>query len=425
VYPDICPIQWRTNIERQQVRGQAAKRRGPTIVLYSHDGFGLGHLSRTIFLGQCIRERDPHANILIVTSSPGTRYVSMPEDFEFVKLPSVTKTGVERYRPLLAASLGTVINLRSSLLLTTVQQLQPDCLFVDHRPAGLKGEVLHTLDWIRRFAPHIRTVVGLRDVVDEASTVIAEWKAQGVYDALEHLYDAVLVYGERVVFDVVREYELPDSVSRKLWFTGYLGRGKPRRSREDIRQSLNLGCERLVVVHAGGGGDGDALITAYLQCVKQLPGDVHSLVVTGPLMDRGDRRRLCQHASGLPVKFVEYQPDLASYVAAADLSVSLGGYNTICEVLSAGVRALIVPRIFPRQEQYIRALRLTDRALIELLPPTRLQPDRLAASVRACLGASFAPSQPVSLDGGARAADIVLSLVHARDRSPASLAHSR
>jgi predicted glycosyltransferase len=413
--------------ERRNVPPSDAERAescGPLIALYSHDGFGLGHLSRTIYLAQHVRALNPRASILIITSSPAAHCLALPEDFEYIKLPSVTKTGVERYRPHLDASLEAVVALRSALLLSTVQHLRPDVLLIDHRPLGLKKEVLPTLQWIRESAPEIQTVAGLRDVIDEADTVVRDWTAQNIYDALEHLFDSVLVYGDRSILDSTKEYAFPRSVAGKTSFTGYLGRDSTRRSREEVRAALGLDGQRLIVVHAGGGGDGGALIVTYLQCIDRLPADVHSLVVTGPLMDRREYERLQAGAANLPVTLVECQEDLASCIAAADLSVSMGGYNTVCEILSARVRAVVIPRIFPRQEQYIRAQRLAACGLIRMLLPIALTPQKLADAVRTALLSCPAPPDSISLDGGRRAAAIISSRLSSHSATARRAVHA-
>jgi predicted glycosyltransferase len=385
--------------------------RVPNIMLYSHDGFGLGHLRRTVRIAQQLRQRLPGASILIVTSSPAAGHPLIPEDIDYIKLPSVTKSGTERYEPHLEMSLESVIALRSALLLTAVQSVQPDLFLVDHRPLGLKKEVLPTLEWIRASAPHIRTVVGLRDIVDDPHTVIQEWQNQGIYEALDKLYDAVLVYGDASIVDITREYALPGPVARKVRFTGYLGSGRANRTREEVRRSLGLTSERLVVVNVGGGGDGSGLIRTYLEALPLLPEDIHSHIVTGPLMPCEERDRLREDSQKPGLTFVEYQDDLASVIASADLSVSMGGYNTVCEVLTAGVPALVVPRIFPRREQHIRARRLEARGLIQVLTSTSLNADTLSAAVRSSLAGSKGRYVPVALDGVGRTADYLLSLL--------------
>ena len=391
-------------------------RRRPYIAFYSHDGFGLGHLSRTLYLASQVRQLEPESDIHIITSSPAAHRVRELDDFAWVKLPSVTKTGVESYRPhRLSADLDSVITLRSTLLGSILQHLQPDLLVIDHRPLGLKREALPALQWLRDWSPHTRIVAGLRDVVDDLRTVRYDWHIQGVYEALENLFDYVLVYGDRSVLDSTQAYAMPEAVRRRTFFVGYLGRGPARKSRDVVRHSLGLTKERLVVVHAGGGGDGARLIETYLDAVRLLPSDVYSLVVAGPLMEPADQHRLHAKISKERVTFTDYQDDLASYVAAADLSVSMGGYNTVCEVLSAGVPSLVIPRIFPRKEQYIRAQRLESRGLLRLILPDSLCPDALSTAAARALERPHSASSPVRLDGGARAARFLHSLLFDRD----------
>ena len=50
----------------------------------------------------------------------------------------------------------------------------------------------------------------------------------------------------------------------------------------------------------------------------------------------------------------------------------MGGYNTSCEILACGRRALIVPRIIPRREQLIRAQRLSELGAVDVLHPQAL-----------------------------------------------------
>jgi predicted glycosyltransferase len=65
-------------------------------------------------------------------------------------------------------------------------------------------------------------------------------------------------------------------------------------------------------------------------------------------------------------------------MARADRVIAMGGYNTICEVLSFQKRALIVPRSVPRREQIIRAERLRNLGLIDLLKAEDLSPRALS-----------------------------------------------
>jgi predicted glycosyltransferase len=66
---------------------------------------------------------------------------------------------------------------------------------------------------------------------------------------------------------------------------------------------------------------------------------------------------------------VDFHPEPTELISCADRIVSMGGYNTISEILSLGKHALIVPRIHPRREQMIRATRLKELGLVDLAHP--------------------------------------------------------
>jgi predicted glycosyltransferase len=86
----------------------------------------------------------------------------------------------------------------------------------------------------------------------------------------------------------------------------------------------------------------------------------------------------------------------------------MAGYNTICEILSLGKRAVVVPRVRPVQEQWIRADKLARLGAIRCVHPDVLTPGKLAWEVQSQLRqASVRTSFPASLDGLDHVADWV------------------
>jgi predicted glycosyltransferase len=98
-----------------------------------------------------------------------------------------------------------------------------------------------------------------------------------------------------------------------------------------------------------------------------------------------------------------FTPDFLSYLAAADLSISMGGYNTCMNILASGVKALVWPYPGDR-EQGLRARRLQAIGAVTVLEETDLQADRLAAIIRRRIGAGRRLSQTIDLGGAARTA---------------------
>jgi predicted glycosyltransferase len=77
----------------------------------------------------------------------------------------------------------------------------------------------------------------------------------------------------------------------------------------------------------------------------------------------------------------------------------MGGYNTVCEILSSDARALVVPRTEPRREQLIRAERLRDLGALDMLEPQRLSADALGAWLAAPPSDHAHARAAIDLDG--------------------------
>src|SRR5260370_507074 len=103
------------------------------------------------------------------------------------------------------------------------------------------------------------------------------------------------------------------------------------------------------------------------------------VILTGPFMPLDVLERLYRLTHNRPqLRVIKFVTDPDILLSLADRVVAMGGYNTVCEVLSFEKPALIVPRIKPRQEQLIRARRLRDLGLIDMLHPHELCPDKMA-----------------------------------------------
>lgn len=371
-------------------------------MFYCHDTYGLGHLRRTLTLAHHLRATMPNLSQLIVTGSPVAGQFNLPDGADYVKLPSVTKNAAGVYQPRsLAGGINAVRNMRKDILLSAARHFQPDFFIVDHAPGGLKGEAVATLRHFKDACPNTKLIVGLRDIMDESATVKASWEREGVYELFDDIYDQILVYGNRNFYDVVEEYGLSPKAAAKTRFVGYLGREPGARKPEEVRASLGMQTDKLVVVTAGGGGDGRALYQAMLRDLEIAgSSDFDCLIVGGPLLSATERTEVRTHlGSRGNVHFLDFTDDMISYVAAADAVISMGGYNTVCEILSTRRPAIIVPRVQPRQEQLIRATVLSDRGLTGMLHPKDLEPERLLASTKTTLADSGSGRPLFPMDG--------------------------
>jgi len=101
-------------------------------------------------------------------------------------------------------------------------------------------------------------------------------------------------------------------------------------------------------------------------------------------------------------------------IDAADLVVSMAGYNTICEILSLRKRAIVVPRVRPVQEQWMRAERMAKLGLLRAIHPDHVTPMKLMGAVIEELNADDGGSQKaynVDLDGMSRVVSSLYALL--------------
>ena len=346
------------------------------ILMYSHDTYGLGHLRRTMAIAEHLRHRG--VNILILTGSPLAGRYEIPEGIDYVRIPGMIKKTNEEYLPLsIKINARHALNIRRNIIVATAKAFQPHLFIVDKAPMGLRREVIPTLKWLKRRQPRTRTILGLRDIMDDAPSTIKEWREKGVYEVLDQYYSEIWVYGNQDLYDPVTEYEIPDNISRKMIFTGYIPRRVPSLNAMTPlrREERLLPAEKLVVVTTGGGGDGYPLMDAYLRMLEEGGGPEHRVIfVTGPFMPRPERELVAKRAARVKARFYHFYRRMETLMGLADAVVTMGGYNTTCEIISQGKPSLVVPREVPRLEQRIRAEALSSKGLIEFLPWDELSP---------------------------------------------------
>jgi predicted glycosyltransferase len=356
------------------------------LLAYSHDGYGLGHLRRNLRVIGGLLARRSNVSVLAVTGCKLAHEFRYPPGVDYLKLPAVTKVSNDCYvADGLDISREDVTRLRARTISEAVDRFEPDLVLVDRHPLGLNDELVPGLRTLRARRPSARLVLGLRDIIDEPTTVCAEWARTGHDATIERLYDSVMVYGSRGVYDLISAYRLTSGVAAKVRFVGYLAHEAPVVPAQQIHGELDLREDtRLALCTLGGGKDAVHVASAFLGAMRLL-GDRcwQGLLVTGPYMSHDDCQQLAESASGIEaVAMRRFVPDLPSHLAAADAVLCMGGYNTLCEALSVGAAAVVVPRVRPRLEQCIRARAFAARGLVRVVHPDALAPELVARELQ-------------------------------------------
>lgn len=352
----------------------------PRVALYSHDAMGLGHMRRNLLLANTLRRFPVRADVLLISGAQEMNAFSTPPGVDCVTLPGFSKTLRKMYVPRrLHMDRDVLSHMRARLIQTALEEFEPDLLIVDRHPRGLLNELDSTLEALTARRRRPRIVLGLRDVLDDPEVVRREWIEEGAEDAVRTYYDTIWIYGDPAVYNQLDEYDFAPDVAARVRFSGYLD---PRLRYTPRTRSADEGAGGLppdvpvVLCQMGGGQDGARVAETFAQTT--MPDDAIGVIVTGPFMPADARDRIRRIAGNHPqIRVLDFVRDPERLLNRARHVVTMGGYNSVCEVLASEKRALIVPRIAPRTEQLIRARRLHTLGLAEMLHPSQLTPDAL------------------------------------------------
>ncbi|HEX2186538.1 MAG TPA: glycosyltransferase [Chloroflexota bacterium] len=370
------------------------------LLMYSQDGMGLGHLRRSRNIAQEVLAREPDANVLILSDAPEAPFFSPLRGLDYLKLPTIVKTGSTAWRNgSLSLAVQETVALRAQVMLQVYHQFRPDAVLVDHMPVGALGELKPLLESAGPGQVRPRFFLGLRDILDAPEVIRQVWTGLGAYDYLP-LYEEVFIYGCRDIYDADLAYRLSPP-ARQVTYCDYVA------SRSQAAPPEEESGDPFILVTGGGGHDAFPLLKAFLEALPLLwqHARVRAVVLTGPNMPAADRAALAARSGSAPVQLLA-SGDTRALLRRASAVVTMAGYNTICELLQARKKALVVPRAGPSAEQRMRSQLLAQRGLARVVDPDALTPDRLALELMRLLLDEAIPDvrHIPAMDGAARAA---------------------
>jgi len=343
------------------------------ILIYSHDTFGLGHLRRCRAIAHEIVDRYKGVSVLIISGSPVIGSFEFKARVDFIRIPGIIKLQNGEYTSLsLHIDLSETLAIREAIIRQTAKVYAPDLFIVDKEPLGLHGEVRNTLYDLKSLG--VSTVLGLRDVLDDKETLLQEWVEKQVFPNLDTLYDQIWIYGVRDFYQPLKGLPLESSVSAKTVYTGYL-----QRLHESIGSEDMVPDAPYLLVTPGGGRDGREMVELVISTYAQYPSmPYHALVVLGPFMHADDRLYFHKQVESIEnITLLDFHPRMEDLIVGAAGMITMGGYNTFCEILSFDKPALLFPRVKPRTEQLIRCQRADELGMLTMLDPDTTTVDQL------------------------------------------------
>jgi predicted glycosyltransferase len=387
------------------------------ILIYSQDGFGLGHLRRNLNICRRIRKHCPQATFLIIADSPVAPFFKLPPRCDFVKLPTIVKVDTGKWQPdQLPLSARELLGIRAEIISNVILSFRPDVFLVDHMPHGALGELAKPLQVLRKYSAHTKVVLGIRDILGAPEVIREQWQKEGAFAAVETFYDAVQIYGCAEMFDVAAEYAFPSSLVNKTRYCGYVCReaNEPILPENALQNFFGERNRKTILVTGGGGADAGFFMEQFINAARLLHTRLpfNAFITSGPFMPKEQCQRLRRQAQDLPILVSRLGEDCIRFLRRADLIISMAGYNTISEILRFRKNAIVVPRAGPSAEQSMRSRLMSERGLFRTIHPQQLTAESLSDLVAQQLSGSPRMNEAMipCLRGASTAAEFMLSI---------------
>jgi predicted glycosyltransferase len=385
------------------------------IIFYCQYVWGMGHLVRSLEFVRALSNHD-------VTLVAGGQDVALdlPDHVDFVRLPALYMD--EMFTTLIpgdsARSVAQIKQARKEVLYALFDQKQPDVFIVELYPFGRSifgFELEPLLEDIRtgKFGV-VKTVCSLRDILVEKKDPVAY--EERVLQKLNRDFDALLIHSDENLLRLNETFSRAENINIPVVYTGFITQQADPANGGLLRQELSIASDqKLITASAGGGRSGYKLLASVLDACEMLRDRLNFRleIFSGPFMEDGEFDRLAAR-SAPGTRIQRYTRRFLDYLYAADLSISLAGYNTCMNLLVTRVPALVYP--YARQrEQPMRVAKIKNLLPMKILNEDDVRPDRFSDYIINMLGEKRSlKTLSIDMNGAANSADFLNRWVNER-----------
>ena len=375
------------------------------ILIYAQDGRGLGHVSRSAAIGMALRRLYPELKVMLLTGFRETQMLLGECPLDWMKLPSY-ETLIEKGRArgkigdmnLKNCYLGPA---REKFIASIIWEFIPRLILVDHLPLGRKDELSSSL--ILSLGTDTRWVLGMRSISGEDNKL---WSEQSRKTFKKH-YDSLLWYGDTLILGSTNRDRLESFFSIQVRATGYVSRF-------------------MEITHWQKDGIKGASNVVSLPWMTR---ETKSLLnaISGVLQKTGDRyghwrffvnmKGLSTHAvqekealENLPFcSFEQLSDQYFNALKNANLLVTYGGYNSLCDVIASGVPAIVVSRTLNdhEQEEHVKRLKKATAEQIIHLREGMITSEMLYGAIKSQVNKEKIKRPLIRLNGAEETAHIL------------------
>jgi predicted glycosyltransferase len=314
------------------------------ILIYGHDGRGLGHVSRSAAIGMALRRIYPHLKVCLLTGCPHTQELIGEVELDWIKLPAYDtvvidgrSSGIEGPGGFEDKELG---HLRAEQIRQLVALYRPRLVLADHTPQGKHRELIPALEYETDDPP--LWVLGMRGVVGSVAQVGSELAS----DLYRRYYRALLWYGDSTVLGGDHLHTLETRFATEPLECGYVSRLIELVSVAHPAVVHRYGC---TVSIPWFGGHTERFFDRLIEAIGLVGPDYGRFRI---FVGGDDPAVYQQRLEGLDFCTLErFGSQYVEALCSSRSAIVFGGYNSLVDVLSLGIPALAVMRDMQDREQ--------------------------------------------------------------------------
>ncbi|MEP3667948.1 MAG: glycosyltransferase, partial [Roseibium sp.] len=322
---------------------------------------GTGHAVRAAAIGKALTARGIDVTLATGNLLPPTLDTA---GLKVVQLPPVKSPDAAFNR--LVTPGGDPIDvaweeMRTAATLDAFAARPYDLLLTETYPFGRRQfefELSALLDAARRSDRPPLIATSIRDILVRKQEL---WKEEWMADQAVKFYDRILCHSDPDFVQLSDSFPFADKVEHLLRYTGFVGGGERPVPPDGVGEDE-------VIISCGGGAVAEGLLMAALEArpLSRRAEDTQWRILVGHDISEDAFQTYRKSArDGLIVE--RARRDFPGLLERARLSVSQAGYNTVLDVLIAGVPAVFVPFAQVKeteQTQRANALATHDRAVV-------------------------------------------------------------
>lgn len=373
------------------------------ILIYAHDGRGLGHAGRSIGIGMALRRLYPELKVLFISGSVFSSELIDPAPLDWLKLPSYAtriidgkSRGITGPGNFTDQQLG---KLRGEAIKQVVELYRPRVVLCDHSPRGKHRELLPALE----VSKDTQWVLGVRGVVGSVPQVFSG----ETREIFKKYFHKILWYGDETVLGHNGPDELHRCFGCRPVSCGYVSRLGERillhRQTRAVEETKKYAGTVSIPWQGEGTGAVVRNLAAALKAIGPDHGEWRLFIGTSENQGGNDPGHWF---AGLPGVRVEppgsrYAPALAQSKAA----LIYGGYNSVTDILCLNLPAVVLLREMQdeEQQQHLRLLARHTEDQLRILPEHEATPEQLQQLLSE-QSARVLPAPTIKLNGAETAA---------------------